>query len=378
MLYDDDVVRILFRVVYIPTENPWVLIFILQSMRPIKGKKFYLHLSIWIYGIILINIPNFNITVGNFDSGDGTLLVPSFYGTLFNAMIFYGNWKFLLKVYGLKQLSYWGLILLGLFSITFLESKIDQLFILERLGDKSIGFWFGIFIDNLFFHIIFFLLPSYGFWSYENYSKIKKEQRWLQEEKLQAELSLMRSQINPHFLFNILNNLFVSAHNFGDTKTANGISNLAEMMRYMLYDSTEDKVPLEKEINYIEDFIELQKFRFSESDEVTIQYTNSIKNGESLRIPPMLFIPFVENAFKHGISLENQSWISIGFAMEQNQLVFSCRNSLHRKQTIQNSHSGFGLKNIKERLKLLYPDQNVLDIQTQDNMYSVLLKLNLR
>lgn len=344
----------------------------------LKRKHFYLHAMIWLYGFVLINVPYFNLTVGNFNANMGTLLIPSLYGTLLNVFIFYGNWKFLLKKFKLRQLVYWSIILTGLFCISFLESTIDQFYLIEYLEKKEVNFWIDIFIDNVFFHLIFFLLPSYGFWSFENYSIIKKEQQSLLEEKLQAELSLMRSQINPHFLFNILNNLFASAHKFGDQKTANGISNLAEMMRYMLYDTSEEKVSLEKEINYVVDFIELQKFRFSESDDVTINYFNSIKNCEDFKVPPMLFIPFVENSFKHGVSLEKISYIDINFSINDNNLIFECKNSVHKKLRTQNKNSGFGLKNIKDRLNLLYPNKNLIDIHSDENNYSVRLKLNLQ
>ncbi|RZS93811.1 sensor histidine kinase [Aquimarina brevivitae] len=347
-------------------------------MSIVRRKYLYLHVIVWVYGLILINIPALELTVGNFEAATNSLLIPSLYGTLCNVFVFYGNWKYLLQRFRLKSITYWLYISIGILVISLIESKVDQWYINTCFPEKTIGFWEGIVVDNLLFHIIFFLLPSYGFWSYENYSIIKKEQQLLQEQKLQAELSLMRSQINPHFLFNVLNNLFASAHKFGDTKTANGISNLAEMMRYMLYDANEQTVPLEKEINYIEDFIELQKLRFSENDRIDITFTNSIDNPEELKIAPMLFIPFVENAFKHGISLESPSEIKIMLSQDGHTLLFSCKNTItSNNHKSPDTNSGFGLKNIEQRLKLLYPGRYQLKINKESHSFVSTLRLDL-
>lgn len=350
----------------------------LQTMGRNKTKHGVLQTLIWVYGTVLINIPSFDLTVGNFNSADYSLLIPSVYGTCLNAIIFYGNWKILLQRFSIRAGSYWLILIVAVLVLSVLESCLDQWYLIYGLGDEGTPFWKGVFLDNLLIHIIFFLLPSYGFWSYERYVLIREEQQMLQEQKLQAELSLMRSQINPHFLFNVLNNLFASAHHHGDAKTANGISNLAEMMRYMLYDSSEPAVTLDKEINYIEDFIALQRFRFTEQDNIIIRFKKQVAHPEAIWVSPMLFIPFIENAFKHGLSLDRHANIAVHLATDSGSIQFSCKNTVHRS-TLRgmDKSAGFGLKNIKHRLELLYPDQYQLDIRKTANLYEVQLNIDL-
>ncbi|MFY7671063.1 sensor histidine kinase [Tenacibaculum sp. MEBiC06402] len=342
-----------------------------------KLKSVFVHILFWVYGLLIINIPKLDFTVGYFNASDVSLLIPSIYGTIINSIIFYGNWKFLLKKHLQKnKLHYWVLLFFGLGLLSYSESLIDAYYLKNYQEDKNYEF-ISLLTDNFAIHFIFFLLPSFGFWYYENYLKIKKKQYQLQEEKLKAEISLLRAQIDPHFLFNVLNNLFGSAHQFGDVKTANGISNLAELMRYMIYDSIEEEVSLEKELSYIDDFIELQKLRFDQTDNLNIKFKNSIENANTLSISPMLFIPFAENAFKYGVSLDKHSLIDISFSIVNDKLIFSCVNTIHNIKKQSKNTNGFGLDNIKKRLELLYPNLYILDINTDQKKYNVNLEIKI-
>ena len=190
-----------------------------------------------------------------------------------------------------------------------------------------------------------------------------------------AELSLLKSQINPHFLFNSLNSIYGTAIVEQSPKTAEGIQKLSEMMRFMLKENTQDKISLEKEINYIHNYIGLQRLRVEENENIQIDV--SIEDACQAEITPMLLIPLIENAFKHGISLKDPSWIKIDLLCTNNVLCLEVKNSIHKKHFNQKDESGIGLENVKERLKLLYTEKHELEINSVEKQYFVRLKLTL-
>jgi two-component system LytT family sensor kinase len=179
--------------------------------------------------------------------------------------------------------------------------------------------------------------------------------------KSDANLQLLRSQINPHFLFNALNTLYATALQKDSEKTAEGIQQLGDMMRFMLEENTQDFISMEKEIDYLKNYISLQKLRIQSSPGIVIE--DNIEEVKcSHQVAPMLFIPFVENAFKHGISLKERSWISIQMECSATEIRFEVRNSVHARNNLETGRSGIGLKNVTERLKLLYPRKHNLYI----------------
>ena len=206
------------------------------------------------------------------------------------------------------------------------------------------------------------------------------EQRlMLQEIKakhIQTELELLKSQVNPHFLFNTLNNLFGLVRKLDET-VAGGIAQLSHLMRYMIYESNVEKIELEKEVMQINRLIELQKLRFLKEDDITIDFKID-GNIKKVLIPPMLLIPFVENAFKHGISLEKSSFINIHLAYDENVLQFSVRNSTYTlSEGNKEINTGLGLKNVKRRLELLFPETHDFKVQELNNEYEIKIILNL-
>lgn len=326
-----------------------------------------MHLFCWLAGWAYLNFGAGDITVGYFQTGSGEFLLPSVYGTLINMLLVYGNTLWLLPGFGLRSIRYYGYLLLLFMGLSLLETGFDYAVIVSLFEWSAPGFWEELFTDNALFHLLFFLLPSYGLWFWHRFRKSEEDQKLLREEKLQAELLLLRQQVNPHFLFNILNNLYASSLQAQDDRTAEGIGQLADMMRYMLYESGGDRVPLAGEIRYIEDYIALQRLRFASEDQVMISFEYDVPEAATLSIPPMLLIPFVENAFKHGISLENASFIELSLrAGVDGQLSFECRNSLHRQEAGKEpagaiASGGIGLENVRRRLALLYPDGHFLD-----------------
>ncbi len=213
------------------------------------------------------------------------------------------------------------------------------------------------------------LLRLYQIW-------INKEQAYekSEKEKVKSELSFLKLQINPHFLFNSLNSIYSLAVNQSE-KTAEVVLKLSDLMRYMIYTASEKLVPIENEISHIQDYIELQKLRLF--DVVKIQFeTASIPQG--FYIEPMLLIPFVENAFKHGISYAAKSEISIYVLIKNGFLVFRTVNTIFETIPEFPDNSGLGLNNVKRRLELLYAENYELEIDTKRNIFTVYLKIKLK
>ncbi|SKB92803.1 Histidine kinase [Parapedobacter luteus] len=179
-----------------------------------------------------------------------------------------------------------------------------------------------------------------------------------------ADLSFLRSQINPHFLFNILNTLYGTALQEKADRTASSIQKLGDMMRFMLHENNQDKILLSREVEYLRNYIDLQLLRTATSPGITVEHTihDALSNTY---IAPMLLIPFVENAFKHGISLQEKSWIKISLYEADGRLFFDVHNSIHRKPDSdpERRHSGIGLENVKQRLAMLYPGRHDLVIR---------------
>lgn len=193
-----------------------------------------------------------------------------------------------------------------------------------------------------------------------------------------ANLSFLRSQINPHFLFNALNTLYGAALMENAEKTSDGIQKLGDMMRFMLHENQMDKIPLTREIDYLRNYLDLQMLRFkNESNlDVEIKLSDEICEGS---IAPMLLIPYVENAFKHGISTKSKSWIKINLRCLQGSVHLDVVNSIHPKKQTEDprDESGIGLENVKSRLAHFYPQKHNLTIVANDTEHFVHLSVQL-
>lgn len=192
-----------------------------------------------------------------------------------------------------------------------------------------------------------------------------------------AGLSFLRSQINPHFLFNILNTLYGTALQENAERTSTGIQKLGDMMRFMLHENNQDRILLAREIEYLRNYIDLQLLRTATSPDIAVE-CNISDALEGTYVAPMLLIPFVENAFKHGISLKEKSWIKISLYESEDGLYFDVHNSIHRKPESdpEQRHSGVGLENVKQRLAVVYPGKHDLVIRETTQEYFVHLTLH--
>ena len=193
-----------------------------------------------------------------------------------------------------------------------------------------------------------------------------------------ASFDFLRSQINPHFLFNSLNTIYGTAIMEKAEKTAQGVQQLGDMMRFMLQENMQERIPLSREIDYLENYLSLQRLRTDKVPGVQIE-TDIQRGNEDEFIAPMLLIPFVENAFKHGISVSRPSHVYIALERTPTSIVFTVINSRHEKQYLdpEKHKSGIGLQNVRQRLELLYPDRHRLDIQENDKEFIAKLVIQL-
>ena len=192
-------------------------------------------------------------------------------------------------------------------------------------------------------------------------------------EKLNAELNFLRAQVNPHFLFNVLNNLYALTLKKSEL-APDVVLKLSEMMEYMLYDSNDEKVSLEKEISYLNSYIELERLRFSGAANIALNNNTSLNGAE---IAPLLLLPLVENAFKHGLSKQPENgWLKINIALEGKTFSFLIENS-KPSSTSDKRNGGIGLSNLRNRLELLYPNRHQLALEDKKNTFSVKLIIEL-
>lgn len=300
----------------------------------------------------------------------GKFYAALFLNNLMRLALFYLNaYLFIPKLVYLRRFrQYWITLLIALILLIIWDQLIYALLIP--------GLHFKIWIYVLFEMptFIFIIMGSTAFRLIAD--KIKQQQRAKEKEteNLKTELSFLRSQVSPHFMFNVLNNMVALARKKSDLLEPSLIK-LSSLLRYMLYETDEDKVLLEKEIEYLNSYIELQSQRFGKNVDINATF-EPVTDG--FIIEPMLLIPFVENAFKHGTGLVPNAQISISLQLRKNELHFCVRNRYNETAAWEKDKtSGIGLTNVKRRLNLLYPDNHSLQITKEDGWFSILLKLNL-
>ncbi|MFM2360264.1 MAG: hypothetical protein RLY16_2257, partial [Bacteroidota bacterium] len=258
---------------------------------------------------------------------------------------FYINAYFIIPTFVFKN-RYKQFIAVSIFAYVFLavEANLLQHFLLDFSFPNIRSALFNIFI----FIFIFSLSLAYRM----ILEKIKYDRNFREKENenLKTELSLLRSQVSPHFMFNVLNNMVALARKQSDQLEPSLIK-LSSLMRYMLYETDEEQVSLEREIDYVQSYIDLQQQRFGKKVQINVDM-NPLTNG--CQIEPMLLIPFVENAFKHGTGLLPDARIDIRLTIENGTLQFSVSNKFDpASKDIKDASSGIGLANVKRRLNLL-------------------------
>ena len=206
------------------------------------------------------------------------------------------------------------------------------------------------------------------------YFKQRSDQKHLaqlERQNLEQQLEYLKYQINPHFFMNTLNNIHALV-DIDPEKAKSTILELSKMMRFMLYEGSKAVVPLEREISFLQNYITLMKLRYTDKVRISVDIPASLPNKE---VPPLMFITFVENAFKHGVSYRQESFIDIAMGIDSDRLTFTCVNSRIPKE--EDKHGGVGLANVRQRLDLIYGQNYQLDIRDEQASYTVKLTLPL-
>ncbi|NVO21188.1 MAG: histidine kinase [Bacteroidetes bacterium] len=338
-----------------------------------KKYKILIHIVYWIY---IINQGLFPFYINKLDSANLENYIyfkDVFINTVLNIFSFYTiyfSFRQLLKI-RLKPLNILAVILLILL-ITSIRVPLNFGFwkYIGHLPKKDLVFnsdWVWnefrlVIITGIYAVLIRFMIDWF------DSQKLKDE---LINQQQSSELALLRSQVNPHFLFNTLNNIYSLVYKKSDEAPA-AVMKLSRIMRYMLYDSNSNVVQLEKEVDYLKSFIELQELRINQTDYVDFQIEG---DNENQTIAPMLLIPFVENAFKHG-GKNHTPGIIISLKSINGKITFEVTNFKKKNLLVQNDEiGGIGLQNIKRRLELLYPGKHELQILDEEDKFYIKLEV---
>jgi hypothetical protein len=352
-----------------------------------KGLSLILHSTGW---IILFILPQFLIIGGGFENIKTTLII--FFNTLTFGIIFYVNYLWLVP--RLLKHGSWIRYLpaaLALVVVVSLASnfafrrafpippEFRERMRSEQQRDAAEGrnqrrhMPAGMAVYN--FYITAFLVTGFAVGLRFAESSIRKsvEIKELEKEKLNSELALLKNQVSPHFFFNTLNNIYsLIAINQADAQEA--VLSLSKMMRYMLYESEQGNTKLSREIEFMRVYIDLMKLRLSDRVKLTVEFPEAY---DDIDIPPLLFIPFIENAFKHGVSYQRDSFINIVLSREGDLIRFRTSNSFNASNgDVPQPDSGIGLDNVRKRLALLYPGKHELTIIDKIPVYSIELTIN--
>jgi hypothetical protein len=225
---------------------------------------------------------------------------------------------------------------------------------------------------NLLMYSLLIVGVDTGLLFSKKWGENEEKRHRLEKENTEMELNILRTQISPHFFMNTLNNIYALVDN-NNQAAKEAVMKLSKMMRYMLYENESGKVKLSKEFEFIKSYIDLMKLRFTSEMAVHLIIP---ENFEDVSIPPLLFISYIENAFKYGTSYQNESFINIIFEINDNKLLFNCSNTNHA-QTNKNQNGGLGLANNESRLKLLYGRNFALAVRSTEKMYYVSLVIPL-
>jgi sensor histidine kinase YesM len=223
----------------------------------------------------------------------------------------------------------------------------------------------------------FFLLFIVVYGLIKNFIKNSRERAELISQKYNAETQALKAQINPHFLFNVLNNLYGTAIVEESPKTAEGIQQLSSIMRHVVEGTKNERISAEKEVQFLYDFAELNKMRIPKRNNIKINI-NIDFDEQPTQIAPLLVIPYIENAFKYGISITQESFIDLKFQIKDQKLSFSCRNSIIKQFDKLEVGTSTGIENTQRRLSLNYPHKHSLRISNENNIFEVSLEVNLK
>tara|TARA_R110002051_G_scaffold1246_2_gene6880 strand:- start:17292 stop:18326 length:1035 start_codon:yes stop_codon:yes gene_type:complete len=333
----------------------------------IKNKvQILVHISIWIllYGLTFYPVLN-----------EARPMPLDFFPKLLVIIIlFYLNYFYLVPKFLLQKNVFVYLIIsvvLLTISVLLLNYFYKPIFpdipFMQRQPPRDFGLmrFYKTFVSLGIPYVISTILKIYVEWEQNENLRLSVE-----KESIKSELQFLKAQLNPHFLFNSLNTIYaLSVKKSPDTSEA--IVDLSELMRYMIYEADKDLVPLNKELDYIKSYIQLQRLRLSDSENVSLKITGEDR-GKA--VPPLLFISFIENAFKYGTDYKGKTYVKINLTITDDSIFLNVKNKIGVfKEPTKNS--GIGLENIRNQLELIYPSLHHLQVNNDGENYEVLLTI---
>jgi sensor histidine kinase YesM len=332
---------------------------------------FTIHIGFWVAYFFLLFVIIAAATQG-FSSGPNLghlikigisfVVLPSFF-------MFYLFYFFLFPKYIQTKKIGLSIVFGALFSIA--SALVGGLILILLSGIKTLfesgfGFFFSMTLIGLLAGAMSIIIKGFITW----YNDIKLKEA-LTYKNHQMELALVKSQLDPHFLFNTINNIDILI--LKDAQLASEYLNkLSDILRFMLFETKTEKIPLSKEIETIEKYVELQKIRSSNDSFVNFSVSGNLSNQ---LISPMLFIPFIENAFKHVSNKKTENAIAISLLIEDKKIRFECENTYNENNKLPMEYNGLGNELIKKRIELMYPEKHNLIIKSQNNSYKVNLEI---
>ncbi|WP_166383813.1 MULTISPECIES: sensor histidine kinase [unclassified Polaribacter] len=295
----------------------------------------------------------------------------------FYAILFYTNYfvlidRFLFKNQTIKYILINGAIIMVFLTI---KSQIDALFFTDIIrkssSNTSVGPPFKMIIYVQMLSYLAPVLFSAAIKTTKRLIKTEAQRKEATNSKLESELQHLHYQLQPHFFFNSLNNIY-SMVDISPEQAKKSIHSLSKLMRYMLYETNMDVLPLSKEIDFMKKYIDLMKLRVSDKTEVSYNFP---EEETGIKIAPLLFISLIENAFKHGVSATKESYINISMTSNEKTVQFAIENDNFPKKTNDKSGSGIGLQNVEKRLQLLYPNKHSFNTRIVNNRFLIDLKI---
>ena len=339
-----------------------------------RNRVFLLHLSFW---CVYLSFNLYQITVFQRARGIawGQLFTSATIQLIFTMLIAYLNYFYTWPRF-LNSKNLWRYI--AEFSIPFallITARVHlQRYLIDGYTHQVEHFYSSFFIVQITAVTLFIVLFVGMLRFAVDWFEFEARKKEVENERLIAELNFLKAQINPHFLFNTLNNLYYLAYTKSEN-TTEVIAKLSQMMRYMIYDSNHPRVLLSKEIEYMQNYISLERLRLNNQIPINFKIEG---NTENVWIAPLIFITFLENAFKHGVNNNNsKAWVNISIKLQGNECIYIVENSKIPGIPNNSEKSGIGLQNVKRRLELSYPNQYEIKINDNPNVYFVQLDLTL-
>jgi len=334
----------------------------------VKNKrKVWVTLCVW--GAIFL----FLFNISNYFQGTKYALINALYECLSNGIVFYITALYLFPKYYKNGRKFFWISFLFISFLSTVLLVIDRTFIWQfRRGNNFDPPPLIMNYFKYFFGLGFTYFVSTSISLMEQTRQLKETEKILTKEKLETELKLLKAQINPHFIFNALNNIYSLTY-MQSGNAPDSVLKLSEMLRYVFYDCNKDHVPLSSEIKYIENFTVFQQMKSDFAQNISIETDANVGN---IKIAPMLFVPFIENAFKYSrIEEDKNAYVAIEIKQKKGNLFFKIENSIPLNKPTSGSKTG--INNVKHRLKIIYPEKHEVNIREKNDNYRVELKIEL-